>query len=195
MPLPHVSPTQRACPTERTLRPPPTSRTFNEAGRQTSSSHHQSHRSRLTPPFGRHIAAKPVRPGARPAELARRNNNRHNRSAGVRHATHAAHAARHAHATHAAWHAAPRLPHNRSSRGGQHTNGGIGANCTAGARGARAGSAWAADGWDGGGESSRPLRAEEVRLVLSSSVAHYESALYVDAVLTNWMAWTRPGEG
>jgi hypothetical protein len=34
-----------------------------------------------------------------------------------------------------------------------------------------------------------------VRLVLSSSVAHYESALYVDAVLTNWMAWTRPGEG
>ena len=77
-------------------------------------------------------------------------------------------------------------------------NGGIGANCTAGRqrhRGARAGSAWAAGGWDGGGESSRPLRAEEVRLVLSSSVAHYESALYVDAVLTNWMAWTRPGEG
>ena len=74
-------------------------------------------------------------------------------------------------------------------------NGGIGANCTAGARGAQARSAWAAGGWDGGGESSRPLRAEEVRLVLSSSVAHYESALYVDAVLTNWMAWTRPGEG
>ena len=93
----------------------------------------------------------PARP-VRPAELARRNS-RHNRSAA----------------------AAPRLPlHNRSSRG-WHPAPGIGANRTAGAR--REASAWAAGRWDGDGESSRPLRPEEVRLVLSSSVAHYESAV------------------
>ena len=107
------------------------------------------------PPFGRHAAAKPVRT-VRAAELARRNS-WHNRSA-----------------------AAPRLPlHNRSSRG-WHQALGTGANRTAGARGARgawAASAWAAGGWDRDGESSRPLRAEEVRLVLSSSVAHYETAV------------------
>ena len=136
---------------------PPTPSRFNEAGQHpTSSSRHSlSHRSRPVPPFGRHPAAKPVRT-VRAAELARRNS-RHNRSA-----------------------AAPRLPlHNRSSRG-WHQALGTGANRTAGARGARgawAASAWAAGGWDGDGESSRPLRAEEVRLVLSSSVAHYETAV------------------
>ena len=36
---------------------------------------------------------------------------------------------------------------------------------------------------------------EGTELYTCGSVAHYESALYVDAVLTNWMAWTRPGEG
>ena len=136
---------------------PPTPSRFNEAGQHpTSSSRHSlSHRSRPVPPFGRHAAAKPVRT-VRAAELARRNS-WHNRSA-----------------------AAPRLPlHNRSSRG-WHQALGTGANRTAGARGARgawAASAWAAGGWDGDRESSRPLRTEEVRLVLSSSVAHYESAV------------------
>ena len=89
----------------------------------------------------------------RASELARRN--RHNRNA-----------------------AAPRLP-NRSSRG-WHQAPGIGANRTAGARGARGAwvaSAWAASGWDGDRVSSRPLLAKEVRLVLSSSVAHYETAV------------------
>ena len=92
----------------------------------------------------------------RASELARRN--RHNRNA-----------------------AAPRLPlPNRSSRG-WHQAPGIGANRPAGARGARGAwvaSAWAASGWDGDRVSSRPLLAEdEVRLVLSSSVAHYETAV------------------
>ena len=131
-----------------------------EAGHhRTSSSRLLSHRSRPVPPFdGRHAAAKPVRTAARSvraAELARRK--RHERNA-----------------------AAPRLPlRNRSSRG-WHQAPGIGANRTAGARGARgawAASAWAAGGWDGDRESSRPLRTEEVRLVLSSSVAHYETAV------------------
>ena len=76
--------------------------------------------------------------------------------------------------------AAPRLPlRNRSSRG-WHQAPGIGANRTAGARGARGAwvaSAWAASGWDGDRVSSRPLLAKEVRLVLSSSVAHYETAV------------------
>ena len=137
----------------RRLPPTQTPRPFNEAGRQrTSSSRLLSHRSRPVPPAGRLAAAKPVRAGARPAEVARRSS----RSA-----------------------AAPRLPlHNRSSRG-WHQALGI-SNRTAGARGARgawAASAWAAGGWDGDGESSRPLRAAEVRLVLSSSVAHYETAV------------------
>ena len=147
---------ERACTKVHAPALPPTPRPFNEAGRErTSSSRLLPHRSRPIPPFGRHAAAKPVRTAARPvrpAELARRNS-RHNRSAA----------------------AAPRLPlHNRSSRG-WHPAPGIGANRTAGAR--RSASAWAAGGWDGDGESSRPLRPEEVRLVLSSSVAHYEPAV------------------
>ena len=151
----------------------PRPRPFNEAGRQrTSSSRLVLHRNKMVPALGRHIAAKPVRTAARPAraaEQARRN-------------------------SHSA--AAPRLPlHNRSSRGWHQALGATRANRTAGARarGASAASAWAAGGWDEDGESSRPLRAEEVRLVLSSSVAHYETAAYVDAFLTNWIAFTLPG--
>lgn len=96
--------------------------------------------------------AKHVRTAARPTRQQAQRSSWHNRSV-----------------------TASRLPlYNRSSRAWYPALV-TGTNCTVGTR---THGAWAAGSWDQDCESgSRPLPAKWVRLVLSSSVAHYETAV------------------